>query len=363
MVSWNTMQNSPWAKAAGYEIGRLIIGLMIMIVALALSGCASMEGKLTPSSKADVGYFADQTITMLSQADFEFTRNESIYTREFVEPDAPEEKHLYGLLDDVDDLFEKIINYSLNLVVIYETRGDNEARVAAYADYIEPVDEDVLRQTGLNEQAWVALVAEVRGQKKFMNAVEAAQPMLSGAGRYMNMKLNEVIDAADQVALKMEQRIDDRFAEVIRYHDALLEEKYAILRSLEQLYRAYAGETAAQNRLRQSKAIRKKSLVPQRQLSDSDLEAVGEHLMTRLDALHRIGEEIEPEYKIYRAAHQELDNLYDKMMESIRVARILTMVWVHAHYQMASGKSKPAEWFDIQKVSVAAAKAAAKAVF
>ena len=85
--------------------------------------------------------------------------------------------------------------------------------------------------------------------------------------------------------------------------------------------------------------------------------------MTRLDALHRIGEEIEPEWKIYRAAHQELDDLYDKMLDSIRTARLLTMVWVHAHYQMASGKSKPAEWFDITNVGAVALKATAKAVF
>ena len=123
------------------------------------------------------------------------------------------------------------------------------------------------------------------------------------------------------------------------------------------MYRAYTGEKAAFDRLRQSKAIRKKNLVPQRDLTDDDLEAVANHLMTRLDALHRIGEEIEPEWKIYRAAHQELDDLYDKMMDSIRTARVLTMVWVHAHYQMATGKSEPAEWFDISKVAGSAFKA------
>ena len=360
MLSSKILQNRTRNKKPVYKTRRLKVGVAMMIIVLALAGCATLEpleGKFTPSSKADVGYFADQTITMLSQADFTFTRNETVYTREFVEPDAAEEKQLYRILDEVDALFEKILDYSLNLVVVYETHNDDGTRIAAYADYIEPADEDALRQTGLTPQAWETLVAEVRGQRKFMKAVEAAQPILSGVGWYMNVKLNEAVDATDKVALAMEQRIDERFAEVIRYHDILLEEKYAILAALEQVYRAYIGEKEAYDRLRKSPAIRKKNLVPQRELSDDELEAVANHLMTRLDALHSIGEEIEPEWKIYRTAHQELDYLYDKMMDSIRTARVLTMVWVHAHYQMASGKSKPAEWFDISKVAVSAVKA------
>ena len=29
----------------------------------------------------------------------------------------------------------------------------------------------------------------------------------------------------------------------------------------------------------------------------------------------------------------------------------LIIVWVHAHYQMASGKEDPAEWFDIGRTA------------
>jgi len=363
MLSRKGIHNFTLHNGLSYAKRGLMTTLMIITVALALSGCASLEGKISPSTKADVGYFADRTITMMSQAEFTFTRNESVYTREFIRPDAPEEKRLWGIIDEVDALFDKILDYSLNLVVVYETYRDDAARIEAYADSIETVDADVLRQTGLNQQAWDALIADVRRQTKFMKALEAAQPILSGAGWYMNLKLNEAVDATDQVAQAMEQRIDDRYAQVVRYHDALLEEKYAILEALEQVYNAYTGDQTAYDRLRQSRAIRKKGLVPKGKLSEDDLEAVANHLMTRLDALHRIDGEIEPEWKIYRASHQELDNLYDKMQDSIRTARLLTMVWVHAHYQMASGRSAPAEWFDIKNVGEVVTKGAVKAIF
>ena len=356
MSSRKNVKNGNRRFNAGSLTRGFRIGLMIMILALAFTGCASLEGKLTPSTKADIGIFADQTIVMLSQADFVFKRNETVYTREFVDTDAPAEKRLYALEDEVGVLIEKILDYSLRLVVIYETHSDDEARIAVYADSIVDPEEDVLRQVGLDRQAWDAIVAEVRKQEKFMQAVETAQPILNALGWYINTVLNEMEGAVDQVALIMEQRIDEKFAEVIHYNDILLDEKYTILAALEQLYRTYIGEKEAYSRLRQSRAIRKKGLVPQRKLSEDEMAAVGKHLMTRLDALHRIGDEIEPEWEIYRAAHQELDDLHDKMIDSIRTARVLTMVWVHAHYQMASGTSTSAEWFDIEKTGMKALK-------
>jgi hypothetical protein len=39
------------------------------------------------------------------------------------------------------------------------------------------------------------------------------------------------------------------------------------------------------------------------------------------------------------------------MMNNIKSSRLLIIVWVHAHYQMASGKEDPAEWFDIGRTA------------
>ncbi|MFC1882053.1 hypothetical protein ACFL2S_11225 [Thermodesulfobacteriota bacterium] len=49
--------------------------------------------------------------------------------------------------------------------------------------------------------------------------------------------------------------------------------------------------------------------------------------------------------------------------QQIEETRMLTMIWVHAHYQMASGKLEPAEWFDIKNTGMAIAKTAANLVF
>ena len=91
--------------------------------------------------------------------------------------------------------------------------------------------------------------------------------------------------------------------------------------------------------------------MPKGKISDDDLAAINDHLMTRLDALHKISQEIEPDWIIYRATHSELDRLHDLMMNNIKSSRLLIIVWVHAHYQMASGIEDPAEWFDIGRTA------------
>ena len=77
--------------------------------------------------------------------------------------------------------------------------------------------------------------------------------------------------------------------------------------------------------------------------------ALYRYLRGRLKRANEIGKEIEQDWNVYRATHEELDNLYDEYQKYIRLARVLTVTWVNAHQQMAAGTSTPAEWFDIKK--------------
>jgi RNAse (barnase) inhibitor barstar len=328
--------------------------LGVLVFAVALSACGTLQGKFTPGQEADVGLFADQTFAMLSQADFTFARQDQIYTREFFNSAGDEEKRLGELTEEVEALFQDIIDYSLNLVVISTTNDTEAKRIAAYADSFEDPSKQSLKAFKVSSEDYEVLVADIRKQEAFRDALKTAQPILSSGGRNLNAVLNELVNVTNGLALKVEQRIDERYADVIRYQEKLEGEKYAILAGLEHVYEAYRGDKGAYDRLRASRAVRKQSLLPKGNPTDDHLDAIGEHLMARLKALHTIGEEIESDWKIYRAAHNELDRLYDKMMESINKARLLTIIWVHAHYQMALGRQTPAEWFDIKQAGGAA---------
>ena len=65
---------------------------VLAIMVPAISSCAATSKKFSSQTKANIGFFADHTISMLSDADFGVTRTESVYTREFFDLEGEEEK-------------------------------------------------------------------------------------------------------------------------------------------------------------------------------------------------------------------------------------------------------------------------------
>ena len=117
------------------------------------------------------------------------------------------------LESEVEELFEKILDYSLNLVVTFTTNRDNAVRIAAYADYFSIPDEDVLQQIGLDQQDWESFVADVRSQTKFLKAVETAQVILNGSAWYMNTILDDLVERYDlevNATFKFKRKKDDK---------------------------------------------------------------------------------------------------------------------------------------------------------
>ena len=88
----------------------------------------------------------------------------------------------------------------------------------------------------------------------------------------MNTVLDEKFAVIEDLALKLDRKIDERYAEVIQYQRALEKEKYAVLGSLGRVYGTFKGDTDAFDRLVKSGTIRKKGLIPKGRPSDYDLE-------------------------------------------------------------------------------------------
>lgn len=329
--------------------GSSILAIALLTL-LCTAGCTSLDRKFRGVTVADIGFFADETITILSQADFAFTRDEAVYTREFFDPEGFEEQQHQALVEQAESLFQRIMDYSLGLVEIYQSQSSDQDRVAAYADSLETIDEELLEAINLSRPYFDELVVEVREQKRFIDALRVAQPILNGAGWYMNAILNDLVEVTDAMALRIEVQIDERYSAVIAYQQALRDEKNAVLNALKLVYQTQAGDILAYDELRADGAIRQKGLLPKGAPSNQDLAALTDHLTARLDGLHTISLQIEPMWQLYRTTHVELDQLFHKRLESINETRVLMMVWLGAHYHMATGHRAPAEWFDIGAV-------------
>ena len=323
-------------------------GLAFLCAAVSLSSCATVSGKFTPTMKENVGIFADQTVALLSQADFGFTRSETIYTRPFWDEEGEEEKNLVRSLDLAKESFRGIIDYSYEIVLIAETKDAEKEKVEAYADFISDFDDKLLEDLRYSRDHYVDLIREVREQESFLDALKKAQPIINAAGKYNNRVLDDMVESMDVVMLKMEDRIDTEYREVIRYQEILEDEKYAAFQALEQLYLTHKGDRDAFGRFIESGVLRSKKLLPEGPPSEEDLIRLNQTVLGQLDNINRVWMEISQDWENYRATHRELDELHAKMLENINRARMVTLLWTRAHQKMAHGVLAPAEWFDIK---------------
>ncbi len=337
------------------------IGLIALV--LMLPACAATSKKFSSSIEADISVFADNTIAMLSETDLGFSKGIAIYTREFYALDEKEEQRYFNNLQEARKVLKGLVRYSIQLVTIAESYETPAERIDAYVTYLKQADDSVLEPLGLQKDHYDKLLIEVRSKTTFMDALRTAQPIINSLGRYMELTLTDMSENLDALVDKTDRKIDEEYADVIRYQEALEDEKYSILASLEEIYLSSKGDERAFARLMKRDILRLKSASAGGIPPYDELKAMTAELMNRLDRMHHIEKEIESDWTTYRATHRELDELHVKINADNRKMRLITLVWLRAHQKMASGAVNPAEWFDIKNAPAELFRLGSKAIF
>lgn len=337
--------------------------LTFLLLLSLLTGCVSWEGKFSGTKEANVGVFADQTIATLTDPDLGLPTGRSVYVRDYVVDSEPEEQEFMSLNKELERRLLRLVQYSVALVDIAETSKSDAEKVEKYAAFLKALQKEAEKRHEFESGHYDDIIENVAKQEKFLEALQAAQPILNATGRGYQKLLDELDESLKVLEAKLDRRIDERFNTVIKYQKALETEKYETLIALGRLYATYKGETEAFQKLRDSGAIRKKSLMPKGKPTEDDLSNIAEHLIKRLDITHKIWQEIEPDWELYRATHRELDELYTLIQIGLKRTRGSVIIWARAHQKMASGKTNPAEWFDIENAPAQLFQLGTKAVF
>ena len=321
--------------------------LIVCFLLTTISGCASMKKKFTSSTKANIGLFADNTIAILDDLELDMSRNETVITRRFFYPSESEERKVLALADQTRKGISRIVKYSITLVSLAESARSEQDKVAAYADYLATFKSNIVQRLNMDPHHYDALIEDIRRQNDLLSALQTAQPILNRAVMDGIMRLSELSNAIGALAEKIDGKIEAEYADIIRYHEKLEDEKFSILSAFETIYDAYRTDDPDLGELAQSGVIWIPEIVPKGRATQKELQALATHLQNRMDAMHKVQQEIQPDWEEYRSGLREIDNVATTTVERINRIRLILIVWVRAHQKMASGVIEPAEWFDI----------------
>jgi len=326
-----------------------LTGALLLFV---LSGCATINKKFISGTKANIGFFADNTIAILSDVDLSIKRNEAVYSRRYYDENGSDEKRMMALNNNMQIALYNIVDYSVSLVNLAETISTEKEKVAAYGDLLLRFKKDFLYGNVMTSEQFDADIKDIKSQPDFLSALRSAQPIISEAVIGSILELKELTEAIETVSDKMDAKIDNEYADIIRYQQKMEDEKSLILAGFEIIYDGYRTGSPDLSKLKESGVIRIPELIPKGPPTRKDLQAIEKHLQARLDTLHTIQQEILPYWEEYRATHRELDDLTDKTVDQVKDVRLKLLVWVRAHQKMATGVVDPAKWFDLNDVPV-----------
>lgn len=328
-----------------------------------LSGCSTYETKFKSKKIAHIGYFADSTITILSDLNLSLDSEDTLLVRRFIDETAPEEQLVAQLTGDLKKLLGDLVHYSIEIVNIAEAEGAETNRVDVYADYIVQFRNGMVEHELTDLHGFDDTIEEVRSQTEFIEALRHAQPLLNATVMAAALEVDDLVEAIADLSMKVDGRVDEEYADIILFRQKLEREKFDIMTAFKIIYDAYRKPEPSLGKLQDSGVIWIPEIIPEGQPTREDLKNIVEHLGNRMAALQVVQQGMKPNWDDYLSTQQELDKLADNGIDSVLQVRIILLTWMRAHQKMSSGVTDPAKWFDIGEVSKSLIISAPQALF
>ncbi|MEM1448275.1 MAG: hypothetical protein AAF957_01365 [Planctomycetota bacterium] len=317
------------------------------LVALALvacsTGCKSFRSKFSSKRKPNLAVFSEQSAALLDDADASLSELPFVRLRGLRTPDEAEEVRLRELTDLARRGRSLLIDLTVSLSRIPKDAPDEE-QVA----YLIKIVEDVLArleaagQFSISDSARDALQTMAE-RETLLEAAGDAAPILQVILERGRELANEIEDALNAVAEKIEDRIDERHRGPLERAQALNDERAEALSAVQRVWRARAGDPQAIEGLDQVLSVQ---LVGGLGPNDDGYLDLLQRVRDRAEWLDRVRSFVQSDLDAYYADHEELDRVHDIMRTRLNHVRIELIVWMVGYGRVTRGVVEPAEWFD-----------------
>lgn len=336
---------------AGLPI-QVIHFLLVIYFLVFLTGCE----KFTKKESENLAPFAEQTIDLIGTLEFSLTDSEIIYLRNidsYIDKKDPYGRYI-ALENQIGNMLAALITYSLQIVSISEQNVADNNKANQIADVVVALidlirKDEVEPNKNRNDDALNDIITRVRQQENYLDALRLLRPLINEFSAHAGRVLNNLDGEKQKVSLLIDSAIDKKYASAIELYDEIRKTKDDMFRTLVALSRysitrepVYIEEMRSYGMFSVHTATKNKS-----SLSNDEIAKLHRAITEELEYVNINYSQLLPDITEYNQHHKELLNLVESKEDAIREARLTFIIWARAYQKMASGKTDPAEWFDI----------------
>ena len=316
-------------------------------------GCSTFQSQ----QKLDLSPFANSMITVAGEIQYSLFENRLISVRKVAK--GPEVEKFAANIDKLRKIIRGIIAYSIEIVTLAESNTSGSEKANALADYLvslkRPVLEKPIPELNLTEIQLDSIIVNVRSQKKFLDALGAAQPLI-----------NEVARATGELTEDSKSLLDSAYQAIVKewnkeYSGAIWATKQIKASQIEVLTALYfaveytKGNQNSLDSLYKYDPLSKEIFPEGHKPTREDLQMIQSRLYDKLGLVQDLKHLFQEDMIDYEEGLLELDRVKLAYNDALQLARTAIIMWTRAHVQLSRGVTEPAE-IDIMQLMLGAAK-------
>ncbi len=329
---------------------RFLRAVCIFILLLSIvSGCSYFKER----RRVNLAPFAENTIALTADIQYGLSQFHPVYLYHHL--DGPKVEVLVQRWKRLRRILGGVMAYSIEVVTISEStisRAEQAEELANFLDnLLRPVLEQPRPRLHMTVSKFDTILTNVRSQKEFLPALNAAQPIIDEISRSTLEYLETIRDARDEAVDEVTMKIEEEHGGIKKYVSELKKGQIEILDQIGFLMAYRRGNKAAMDSLlAQAPSLREVVESPSH-ITDKDLKAIEDRLIYILSTIGAAKKQLEPDLENYRNQKREIDEILNISDTAITKSKVAIIVWARAHRKLSSGVIDPARinLFDLSK--------------
>lgn len=322
---------------------RVVLAFVLFLTTVAAGGCANFRS----SKHVNMAPFAENTVSLVADIRQGMDAQTAVYLRDYIDGSPVEQ---YGEhWRAYRPMLRGIAAYSITIVTISKLRLNDSEKSHKLADVLDELlrprihsmeDYGILSGAELDE-----MLANIRVQTKYLDALNAAQPLVDAIERFTHDYLDFMDDQLASTRVWLDHRIRDDHATSQDFYETLVESQNFAFEDLVLLrnYRQGVDPDALDKLLARDPQLR--SILPKdRQPTLEDTQAVQERLIYRLRTIREMTAQVQPDLDLFRNKMLELDEVSKNASNMLVKTRVTVILWARSHRGLARGVYDPAKW-------------------